>query len=405
MVQVKSTSAALTAVQDALARWSVADIAEKNWQSFVHNTVAFWTEEKTTQGLFQAAKSEIKISLGLSLTDNECIELLDFLHSELSLIEKDNSSKEALPKLTLEVGLPASKIKPVTVAKDSSRNAANENTPQTPAMPTLPVRHIVAISSAKGGVGKSTVTANLALALAARGLRVGIVDADIYGPSQPALFGVPENTKPKITERKTSLPINVLGIELNSIGLLVGESTPMIWRGPMATQALQQLIFQTEWSALDILLIDMPPGTGDIALTLSQRVPLNGAVVVTTPQDIAILDAQKGIEMFGKVHIPVLGVIENMSNYCCPNCGYEDAIFGSEGAQRLAAHYDLPIFAQIPLARVIQDQTQAGVPLFASHPDLPMSQHYRSAARALELALWQHKIAAIHVPEIEFVED
>ena len=205
-------------------------------------------------------------------------------------------------------------------------------------VPLLPgVKNVVAVASGKGGVGKSTTTANLALALAAEGAKVGILDADIYGPSQPVMMGI--SGRPQSADGKTMEPMSNHGVEVMSIGFLVNDDQAMIWRGPMATQALDQLLRQTHWGDLDYLLVDMPPGTGDIALTLSQRVPLTGAVIVTTPQDIALLDAKKGLSMFEKVGVPILGIVENMAVYCCPNCGHTEHIFGADGGRRMAEQF------------------------------------------------------------------
>ena len=211
------------------------------------------------------------------------------------------------------------------------------------------VKNIIAVSSGKGGVGKSTVSANLALALAHEGARVGVLDADIYGPSQPKMLGA--SGQPVSADGKTMEPMESLGLQINSIGFMIEEDDPMIWRGPMAAGALQQLITQTNWHDLDYLIVDMPPGTGDIQLTLSQQVPLTGAVVVTTPQDIALIDAKKGLRMFQKVNVPILGIIENMSVFICPHCGEVEHIFGEGGAKRMSEQYGVPLLGELPLSR------------------------------------------------------
>ena len=205
------------------------------------------------------------------------------------------------------------------------------------------VKNIVAVASGKGGVGKSTTAANLALALSREGARVGILDADIYGPSQGVMFGIPEGTRPKIKEQKWFVPIEAHGIEVMSMAFLTDDNTPMVWRGPMVSGALLQLVTQTAWNDLDYLVIDMPPGTGDIQLTLAQKVPVAGAVIVTTPQDLALLDAKKGVEMFRKVNIPVLGVVENMAVHICSNCGHAEHLFGEGGGEKLASQYDVEL--------------------------------------------------------------
>jgi ATP-binding protein involved in chromosome partitioning len=250
------------------------------------------------------------------------------------------------------------------------------------------IRHIVAVASGKGGVGKSTTAVNLALALDREGAKVGLLDADIYGPSQGMMLGVPEGRRPEIRDEKTFVPIKAHGIQAMSMSFLVTESTPMVWRGPMVSGALQQLLGQTAWEDLDYLIVDMPPGTGDIQLTLSQRVPVAGAVIVTTPQDIALLDARKGIEMFRKVDIPVLGVIENMSTFRCPNCGVESPVFGTGGGERIAEEFHTPLLAALPLDLSIREQADGGRPTVAAEPDGEIAQRYRDAARHLAARLW-----------------
>ncbi len=251
-------------------------------------------------------------------------------------------------------------------------------------VPLLPgVRNIVAVASGKGGVGKSTTTANLALALAAEGARVGILDADIYGPSQPTMMGV--SGQPESLDGQSIEPMQAHGLQVMSIGFLVPEDQAMIWRGPMATQALDQLLRQTRWHDLDYLLIDMPPGTGDIQLTLAQKVPVTGAVIVTTPQDIALLDARKGVKMFEKVGVPILGVLENMAVYCCPNCGHTEHIFGQGGAARMAGDFGLDTLGALPLNLSIREQADAGCPTVAAEPNGEIAALYKAAARQVAL--------------------
>lgn len=242
------------------------------------------------------------------------------------------------------------------------------------------VRNIIAVASAKGGVGKSTSAANLALALAGEGARVGLLDADIYGPSQPRMMGV-AGRKPDSPDGKTITPLENYGVQVMSIGFLIEEETPMVWRGPMVTQALTQLLNETRWESLDYLVIDLPPGTGDIQLTLSQRVPVAGAVVVTTPQDIATLDARKGIKMFEKVKVPVLGVLENMSLHICSNCGHEEHVFGAGGGQRLADQEGVELLGSLPLDIHIREQADAGRPTVIAEPESRVAELYRQAAR------------------------
>jgi ATP-binding protein involved in chromosome partitioning len=241
------------------------------------------------------------------------------------------------------------------------------------------VQNIIAVASGKGGVGKSTVAVNFALALAAEGARVGLLDADIYGPSQPRMLGL-MGRRPETRDGKLLEPLVAHGIEAMSIGFLVDEQQPMAWRGPMVTSALNQLLTQTRWGDLDYLVVDMPPGTGDIQLTLAQRVPVSGAVIVTTPQDIALADARKGLEMFQKVHVPVLGVVENMSLHICSRCGHEEHIFGERGGRNLSEEYGVPLLGSLPLDRRIREETDAGQPTVAADPKSPISRAFTDAA-------------------------
>ena len=249
------------------------------------------------------------------------------------------------------------------------------------------VKNIVAVASGKGGVGKSTTTVNLALALAAEGAKVGILDADIYGPSQPMMMGI--TGRPESEDGKSMMPLANYGVEVMSIGFLVDEDQAMIWRGPMATQALDQLLRQTNWGDLDYLLVDMPPGTGDIALTLSQRVPLTGAVIVTTPQDIALIDAKKGLTMFEKVGVPILGIVENMAVYCCPNCGHTEHIFGADGGKRMAEQFKVDHLGSLPLNLSIRQQADEGRPTVVADPDGEIAALYKTVARTVAVKIAQ----------------
>ncbi|SDJ70122.1 ATP-binding protein involved in chromosome partitioning [Microbulbifer yueqingensis] len=265
------------------------------------------------------------------------------------------------------------------------------------------VKNIVAVASGKGGVGKSTTAVNLALALAAEGARVGLLDADIYGPSLPTMLGT-EDARPEVRDQKFFLPVEAHGLKTMSIGYLMTEETPAVWRGPMASGALNQILTQTLWCGegeeLDYLVVDMPPGTGDIQLTLAQKATLAGAVIVTTPQDLALKDAIKGVEMFRKVDVPVLGIVENMSLHTCSNCGHTEPVFGSGGGERIAASYDTGLLGQLPLAMSIREGTDRGLPSVVSDPDGEVAQHYREIARRASAEIWLHAEEG-STPEIE----
>jgi ATP-binding protein involved in chromosome partitioning len=266
-----------------------------------------------------------------------------------------------------------------TETTDPSRSAQNPASTANPVSLAPPgVKHIVAVASGKGGVGKSTMAANIALGLAVRGLRVGMLDADIYGPSQPRMLGV--SGKPETNNNNKLEPLVSNGVKVMSIGLLVPEDTPMIWRGPMVNSALQQMLRDVEWGTLDILIVDMPPGTGDAQLTMAQQVPLAGAVIVSTPQDIALLDARKGLSMFRKVDVPVLGFIENMSYYICPKCGDRADIFSHGGARTEAETLDTEFLGEIPLDIAIRETSDSGRPIVIDQPDSPNAMAYLGIA-------------------------
>jgi ATP-binding protein involved in chromosome partitioning len=241
------------------------------------------------------------------------------------------------------------------------------------------IKNIIAVASGKGGVGKSTTAVNLALALSAEGASVGVLDADIYGPSQPTMLGIAG--RPESKDGKRIEPMEGHGLQASSIGFLIDVDTPMVWRGPMVTQALEQLLKDTNWRELDYLVVDLPPGTGDIQLTLAQKVPVTGAIIVTTPQDIALIDARKGLKMFEKVGIPILGIVENMSFHICPKCGHESHIFGSGGAERMAKDYGTELLGQLPLDEAIRSQADSGKPTVVSEPDGPIAAIYKKIAR------------------------
>ena len=247
------------------------------------------------------------------------------------------------------------------------------------------VKNIIAVASGKGGVGKSTTACNLALALAAEGATVGVLDADIYGPSQPMMLGI--SGRPESIDGQSMEPMHGHGLQVASIGFLVDADQAMIWRGPMATQALDQLLRQTNWKDVDYLIVDMPPGTGDIQLTLSQRVPITGAIIVTTPQDIALLDAKKGLSMFEKVGVPILGLVENMAVYCCPNCGHVEHIFGADGGKKMAAQYKLDYLGALPLNMSIREQADSGRPTVVADPDGEIAAIYKAVARQVAVKI------------------
>ena len=247
------------------------------------------------------------------------------------------------------------------------------------------VKNIVAVASGKGGVGKSTTAVNLALALAAEGATVGVLDADIYGPSQPTMLGI--HGRPESTDGKTLEPLEAYGVQAMSIGFMIDADTPMVWRGPMVTQALEQLLKDTRWREVDYLVVDMPPGTGDIQLTLAQKVPVTGAVIVTTPQDIALIDARKGLKMFEKVGVPIVGIVENMSIHICSQCGHPEHIFGEGGAQKMCADYKVPFLGGLPLDIRIREQADSGRPTVVADPDGQVAQIYREIARKVAISV------------------
>jgi ATP-binding protein involved in chromosome partitioning len=265
--------------------------------------------------------------------------------------------------------------------------------------PMQNIKNVIAVASGKGGVGKSTTAVNLAMALSAEGASIGVLDADIYGPSQPRMLGV--SGQPESKDGKSLEPMENYGVQAMSIGFLIDEETPMIWRGPMVTQALEQLLNDTRWRELDYLVIDLPPGTGDIQLTLAQKIPVSGAVIVTTPQDIALLDARRSLKMFEKVDVPVLGIVENMSTHICSNCGFEEHIFGAGGAVRMSKEYSVDVLGSLPLDIHIREQADGGKPTVVADPNGRVAQSYREIARraAAKLAL-QGKDFSARIPKI-----
>jgi ATP-binding protein involved in chromosome partitioning len=334
-------------------------------------------------------------------------------------VVKDVASTSGGVRVEIELGYPASHYAPVLAATIKARLAAEAGVTQADVdvrwavapgavkqslKPLKGIKNIVAVASGKGGVGKSTTAANLALALAHDGAAVGLLDADIYGPSQGRMMGLGAE-RPTSRDGRSIDPPLAYGVKVMSIGLLIDDEQPMAWRGPMVTQALTQLLDNSNWGELDYLIVDMPPGTGDIQLTLSQRVPVTGAVIVTTPQDIALLDARKGLKMFQKVEVPVLGIVENMSTHVCSNCGHEEHIFGAGGGRAMAQQYGVDLLAELPLDIRIREQSDGGRPTVVQEPDSPLGEAYLAMARrtAARLALLARSGGAA-LPSIE-VED
>jgi ATP-binding protein involved in chromosome partitioning len=297
------------------------------------------------------------------------------------------SAVSGLPGVTqVLVGLTADKA-PSSAAAQARQRAQRPTPGGAPPKPAgIPgVKQIIAVASGKGGVGKSTTTANLAVALAALGLRVGVLDADIYGPSVPKIFGI--TGKPRLVSGRTLAPMEAYGLKIMSIGFLIDEETPMIWRGPMVISAITQMLREVAWGELDVLVVDMPPGTGDAQLTMAQQTPLAGAVIVSTPQDLALLDARRGVAMFRKVEVPILGIVENMSYFICPECGTRSDIFAHGGARHEAERLDVPFLGEVPLAMPIRETSDSGRPIVASDPDSAHAKAYLAIARQVMAGL------------------
>ena len=283
----------------------------------------------------------------------------------------------------------------LTLAGFEARTRIAAHAVQPALAPSPRIRNVIAVGSGKGGVGKSTTAVNLALALQRLGAKVGVLDADVYGPSVPAMLGL--SGRPESPDNKSIEPMRAFGVEAMSIGLLVDVDAPMIWRGPMATSALTQLFNDTRWGDLDYLLVDLPPGTGDIQLTLAQKIPVAGAVIVTTPQEIATLDARKALKMFEKVNVPVLGIVENMAVHVCSNCGHAEHLFGQGGGEAMAAQYGVPLLGSLPLDLRIREQGDAGTPVVAAAPDSAPAQAYLAAAQAMAAQLATRPRASIPI--------
>ncbi len=339
-----------------------------------------------TQALLAALQAVTDPNTGKDFVSTKALKNLQAEHGDVSFdVELGYPAKSQIPALRRAL---IEAAKSVPGVENVSVNLAVKIIPHAVqrGVQLLPnVKNIIAVASGKGGVGKSTTAVNLALALAAEGAKVGILDADIYGPSQPMMMGI--EGRPESVDGQTMEPLENYGVQVISIGFLVDKDEAMIWRGPMATQALEQLLRQTNWKDLDYLIVDMPPGTGDIQLTLSQRVPMTGAVIVTTPQDIALLDARKGIKMFEKVGVPILGIVENMAVYCCPNCGHTEHIFGAEGGKKMAAEYGMDFLGELPLNMSIRVQADSGRPTVVAEPEGEIAGLYKTVARQVAIKI------------------
>ncbi|HPH14398.1 MAG TPA: iron-sulfur cluster carrier protein ApbC [Burkholderiaceae bacterium] len=359
----------------------------------------------TTQTLMDALKSVVDPNTGRDFVSSKSIKNLTITEGDVAFdVELGYPAKSQIPGFRKALIAAA---KGVPGVDNVSVNVTMKIIPHSVqrGIQLLPnVKNIVAVASGKGGVGKSTTAVNLALALAAEGASVGILDADIYGPSIPMMMGV--EGRPESDDGKTMDPLENYGVQVMSIGFLVAQDEAMIWRGPMATQALEQLLRQTNWRDLDYLVVDMPPGTGDIQLTLSQRVPMTGAVIVTTPQDIALLDAKKGIKMFEKVGVPILGVVENMAVHVCSNCGHVEHIFGSDGGKNMAAEYKMDYLGALPLNMQIRLQADSGKPTVVADPDGDVAVIYKAVARQVALSIAaKNKDFSSKFPSIKISKD
>ncbi len=340
----------------------------------------------TEQAVLDAIQSIIDPNTGRDFVSTKCIKNIKITGSHVQLdLELGYPAKSQISALSQSIKIAVQTLANVEQISVNAFSKITAHAVQRGVQLMPKVKNIVAIASGKGGVGKSTTAVNLALALAAEGASVGLLDADIYGPSAPMMMGI--DGKPTSEDGKTMEPLENYGVQVMSIGFLVNQDDAMIWRGPMATQALEQLLRQTNWRELDYLIVDMPPGTGDIALTLSQRVPLTGAVIVTTPQDIALLDAKKGIAMFQKVGVDILGIVENMAVHVCTNCGHIEHIFGADGGKKMAASYDMAYLGALPLDMKIRVQADTGKPTVASDPDSDVAQLYKTLARQVAVAI------------------
>ncbi len=359
----------------------------------------------TEQSVLEALKGVVDPNTGRDFVSSKAIKNLTVTAGDVAFeVELGYPAKSQIPGFRKELIAAAKSVAGVANVSVNVSTKITAHAVQRGVALLPKVKNIVAVASGKGGVGKSTTAVNLALALAAEGASVGLLDADIYGPSIPMMMGI--DGRPESADGQTMEPMENYGVQVMSIGFLVAQDEAMIWRGPMATQALEQLLRQTNWKDLDYLIVDMPPGTGDIQLTLSQRVPMTGAVVVTTPQDIALLDAKKGIKMFEKVGVPILGIVENMAVHVCSNCGHIEHIFGADGGKKMAAEYNMDYLGALPLAMQIRLQADSGKPTVVSDPDSEVAGLYRTVARKVALAIAaKNKDFSSKFPSIKISKD
>ncbi|MEY3379430.1 MAG: iron-sulfur cluster carrier protein ApbC [Hylemonella sp.] len=340
----------------------------------------------TEQAILQALQGVVDPNTGKDFVSTKAVRNLAIADGDVSFdVELGYPAKSQMPEFRKALVAAAKSVAGVSNVSINMSSKIVAHAVQRGVQLLPQVKNIVAVASGKGGVGKSTTAVNLALALAAEGASVGILDADIYGPSQPMMMGI--EGRPESADGQTMEPLENFGVQVMSIGFLVDPDEAMIWRGPMATQALEQLLRQTNWRELDYLIVDMPPGTGDIQLTLAQRVPMTGAVVVTTPQDIALIDAKKGVKMFEKVGVPMLGLVENMAVHVCSNCGHVEHIFGADGGKKMATEYGMPYLGALPLTLQIRVQADSGRPTVVAEPDSDVAAIYRAVARQVAVAI------------------
>ena len=359
----------------------------------------------TEQGLMEALRTVVDPNTGTDFVSARAIRNLTIGDGDVAFdVELGYPAKSQIPEFRKALVAAARTVPGVGNVSVNVHSKIIAHAVQRGVQLMPNVKNIVAVASGKGGVGKSTTAANLALALAAEGASVGILDADIYGPSVPMMLGI--SGKPESDDGKTMDPLENYGLQVMSIGFLVAQDEAMIWRGPMATQALVQLLRQTNWRDLDYLIVDMPPGTGDIQLTLSQRVPMTGAVIVTTPQDIALLDAKKGIKMFQKVGVPILGIVENMAVHVCSQCGHAEHIFGADGGKKMAAEYEMDYLGALPLDMQIRLQADSGKPTVVAAPDSEVAAIYRAVARQVAVSIAaKNKDFSSKFPSIKISKD